>query len=377
MQKYIKLNNNDNHLSWGNLSRIIKENTVNKTSALQTEIFCTIFNIDNINDTTVNNYCVGYRSINSEYKEIFIKYKNKYNRNKNILIDTIINLLSIIDGNIYAFDNINEALIFINDNKNLKNIITKLYNIAKNDKDTPRALITNLNNYINNSNLYEAFCNILFYVILEKKQPIYEEDLKKQVIENILSNTSISANELEEYLNLKFTEGINYNYRLNNLVNNNNAYACFELGINEYKGYIKGYPRYDISYELFYKASLANHPTAMFMIAYMYINKLIGSGKKEELTIAYEYLNKAISLGNIAALNTLGLMYLNGIYPLNKNIESAIYYFEKAANNNYAYSYNNLGKIYENEKKYKEAFRCYLESANLGESWAANKIGEF
>ncbi len=65
MKKYIKLNNNDNHLSLGNFTRIIKENTINKTSALQTEVFSTLFNTTNINDTTINNYCIGIRSINN------------------------------------------------------------------------------------------------------------------------------------------------------------------------------------------------------------------------------------------------------------------------------------------------------------------------
>ena len=97
--------------------------------------------------------------------------------------------------------------------------------------------------------------------------------------------------------------------------------------MNEYKGYVSGYPRYDNSYEYFYKASLSNHPTAMFMIAFMYINKLIGSGHKQELNIAYDYLKKAINKGSIAALNTLGLMYLNGIYPLEKDKDKGITMF--------------------------------------------------
>ena len=69
MKKYIKLNIDDNHLSWGNFTRIIKEHTINKTSALQVEIFCTIFDIPYIGDTTVNNYCTGIRGINDEYKQ--------------------------------------------------------------------------------------------------------------------------------------------------------------------------------------------------------------------------------------------------------------------------------------------------------------------
>ena len=68
---FIKLNNNDYHLSIGNLFRIIKEMASNKTAALQSELFCILFSIKDINDTTVNNYCVGARSIGDTYKQIF------------------------------------------------------------------------------------------------------------------------------------------------------------------------------------------------------------------------------------------------------------------------------------------------------------------
>ena len=74
-KEYIRLNNNDDHLSLGNLFRIIKDMAKNKRAALQTEIFCTMFDIDNINDTTVNNYCLGARSIGSDYKQIYLNKK--------------------------------------------------------------------------------------------------------------------------------------------------------------------------------------------------------------------------------------------------------------------------------------------------------------
>lgn len=162
MKKYIRMNNNDNHLSWGNLSRIIKENTINKTSALQSEIFCIIFNIDSINDTTVNNYCIGCRAINNSYKEIFIKYNNQYQKNKYCLIPNIINLISIIDGKIYYNTTVTSSLNLINNNTNLKNIVLKLYNISKNDKDVSLSLINNLKSFIDSNNLYETICEILF-----------------------------------------------------------------------------------------------------------------------------------------------------------------------------------------------------------------------
>ena len=373
MKKYIKLNNNDNHLSWGNFTRIIKENTINKTGALQTEIFCTIFNIPYIGDTTVNNYCVGSRSINDEYKQIYINYKKKYQTNKNILLETITNLLSIIEGTIYSKTDIN----IINTSKNLKNICIKLYNISKNDKEVSNELSITINTLISNNNLYESLIEILFFIILEKKQPQYEENIKKEIIENLLSNTDISSYELQEYLNLKFNEGVNYNYLLKKLAENKNTYALYELGTNEYKGYIKGYPRYSVSYNYFKEASIKNHPGSLYMLSKMYYDNLLGEKTNEELEIAYNYLIKAVNLNNIPAINMLGLLYLNGTYPVKKDINKAIEYFTIASNNDYAYAYNNLGKIYESKKDYKKAFEYYQKSSILGESWALNKLGQF
>ena len=63
MKKFIKQNDGYNHLSLGNLFLTIKKYTKNKSGAIQTEIFCTLFNIDSITDTTVNNYFTGYRKI--------------------------------------------------------------------------------------------------------------------------------------------------------------------------------------------------------------------------------------------------------------------------------------------------------------------------
>ena len=113
MKKHIKLNIDDKHLSWGNFTRIIKELTINKTSALQVEIFCTIFDIPYIGDTTVNNYCTGIRGINDEYKQKYLIHKKKYNKDKSILLDIVTNLLTIIEGNIITESN---KLSYINNN---------------------------------------------------------------------------------------------------------------------------------------------------------------------------------------------------------------------------------------------------------------------
>ena len=72
-KKIIKLNNNDNHLSLGNIFRIIKSISINPSSFLQSDLFCIIFNCDTIGTSTVNNYCTGIRSIHPDYKNYILK----------------------------------------------------------------------------------------------------------------------------------------------------------------------------------------------------------------------------------------------------------------------------------------------------------------
>ncbi len=373
-KKYIKLNNNDNHLSLGNLFRIIKEISKVKSAALQTELFCTLFEVDNINDTTVNNYCIGYRSIGNDYKQLFINKERRYQKNHLEFADIIINLLSIIDSTIYRITNNKES--FINSNESAIYLAKKLYNLAKNDKGVNKDITNNYSSLLKRNNIYELLVEELLFIILTKKQPIYEEELKKEVLENILNDTSISSSSLEEYLSLKLREGINYDYSMKELAKKSNSYANYELGCNEYYGYTKGYPRYEEAYKYLYEAAKLNHPSANYIIGNMYIKGLIGSQSKKELKTGYEYLLNSYNLGNIAASNALGQMYLNGIY-VKKDIKKSKHYFKKAADSNYAYAFNNLGKIEENNKKLPKALEYYLTSANLGESWACNKVGEY
>lgn len=373
-KKYIKLNNNDEHLSLGNLFRIIKEISKVKTAALQTELFCTLFEIENINDTTVNNYCIGIRSIGNDYKQIFINKEKRYLKNHQEFTDILINLLSIIDSSIYQIRS--NKIEFINNNESAIYLAKKLYNIAKNDKEIKKETIDNYSKLLKNNNIYELLIEEFLFIVLLKKQPIYEEELKKEVLENILNDTSISSTSLEEYLSLKLREGINYDYSMKKLANNNNSYANYELGCNEYYGYTKGYPRYEEAYNYLIKSANMNHPSANYIIGNMYIKGLIGNKSKKELKLGYNYLITSYNLGNIAASNLLGQMYLNGIY-VKKDIKEAIKYFKKAASSNYVYAFNNLGKIEEDNNNINKAIELYLVSANLGESWACNKVAEY
>lgn len=366
-KKFIKMNDLHDHLSMGNVILVIKNVAKSKISAIQSEVFCSLFDIDDINETTVNNYCTGYRAIGSEYLQKYIVLQNRYNKDKTAFDDIVKNIVNILEGYIY-----NEN---VNSSKKLKEVCVKLYNIAKNDKNVGSKYTNELYELISKNKLYEAFIKIICYAVLENTQPVYYSDENRAVIELALENTNISIKDLEEFLSLQLKEGINYSHSIKQLVNKNNPYACFELATMEYRGEIAGKPRYGKSYDLFLKAAENNHPGANWMIANMIINKKIGYRTEDEVKLAWQYLKNAESLGSVAAVNTIGLCYKEGI-GVKRDVKKAIKYFERAAKSEYVYAFNNLGKYYEELKNYKKAFNEYLKSANLGESWAANKIGE-
>lgn len=373
-KNYIKMNNTDDQLSLGNLFRVIKELAKNKSSALQTEIFCILFDLEAINDTTVNNYCVGCRSIGSQYKQQFINKQNRYYKDKNEFLDNIIGILSIIDGNVYV---VNDKYSFINDSESAYELCKKMYSIAKNDKYVTKSFINKLNNYLQGNKVYECIVEILLFIALVKRQPLYEDEMKKEVLDNVLIDTSISSLDLQEYLSLKLREGINYDYTMMKLANSGNAYANFELGSNEYYGFFSGKPRYDIAFKYLNKAAQDDHASANYMIGNMFINGCLGNKSKGDLELGYSYIEKSYKLGNVAACNTIGKMYNSGIHPLKKDINKAREYFIMAANNNYAYAFNNLGSIEEKNGNIELAYEYYLKSAHLGESWSCNKVGEY
>lgn len=375
-KKYIKMNNNQNHLSLGNFCRLVKEISLNKVLAGQTEVFCTIFNTDYISDSTINNYCIGYRAIGQEFKEKYFQLQNSKNQTE---IDEIIqNLMAIIEGKIYNKLSHEELLTKVNNNDLLKKLCLELLTIAKNDSQVNTDFTEKILKLIEEKNIYQTIITLLFFIVLEKKQPLYQDKKERETIENILNNTNISITELEKVLKLQFQDGINYTYSLKKLAKENNPYACFELGEMEYNGLMTGTPRYIKSYEYYKVAALKKHPRANWLIAKMFYTKKIGNLTKEDLNEAWKYLTTAENLGSIAAINTIGFCYLNGYVPNEpKSLKKAIEYFEKAATYNYVYAFNNLGRIYENQNNYQKAFEYYLKSATLEESWACNKVAEY
>lgn len=365
-RKYIKLNDGYSHLSLGNVINVIKVESKNKSSSIQGEIFCDIFNITDINNSTVNNYCIGSRGIGDTYKQIYINLRKKFDKDKNIFKDIICNILTIVEGAIYREDDIN----VINQNEELKNICCKLYNIAKNDAGVNSNYIYLFRKLYKNENYYELFANLVIYAVLEKKQPLYEDEKIKNVVETILENTDISVNDLQEFLILEFNDGSNFDFSLVNLANQGNPYANYELGKKEYRGDFDGKPNYGKAFDYFEKAALKNHPSAYWMMGNMIKNGLIGNYNYDK---AFDYFEKAKNLGSVAAINSLGIMYQNG-YGVKQDDNMAMSLFKEAASKNYAYAFNNLANYYKG-KDNEKVFDYFYRSASLGESYGCKELG--
>ena len=109
----------------------------------------------------------------------------------------------------------------------------------------------------------------------------------------------------------------------------------------------------------------------------MVANLMLTNRVECDFNLAWNYLNKAIKLGSIAALNTIGNCYKKGNTPNKiKDIDKALEYYKKASEYGYVYAFNNIGLIYE-ETDEKEALKYFKISADLFNSWALNKVGEY
>ena len=375
-KKFIRLNVDDNYLSLGNLFRVIKEESNSTTTFLQPDLFSIIFNTDNIADSTVNNYCTGLRAINPKYRNYYKEIKNNFEKDNNILLQTIGRILELIEDEEINVETI--TINQINENFKLKHICNRLYSISKNDLDVSIKLSLKLYKNLEKNNLYNFISDVLFYVILDKKQPIYINENLNYTLEKNIYDTNISINDIQEFINLQLNSGIWSIRGINQLAKKNNAFACFEMASMEFYGIITGKPRYEKAYEYYKIAAEHNHPVANWAIGYLYYSGYIGNNSKRDLYLAFKYFNKARKLKCSNAFNSLGIIILRGDIPhIKENKSKAINMFETAISMGNMYAYNNLGKIYENEKDYKKAFDYYIVSANSGESWAANKIGEF
>ena len=378
-KNYVKLNNNNRHLSLGNLFRILKEEANNKNFTIQSEIFCILFDIDSISDTTVNNYCTGVRAINSKYKSIYVNWRNKYKKDETIFKDIILNIIATIDSkNVFITrDYFNQSLDVINSNQKFNKVCLRLYNISKNDLEVTNEFSSLLKKLLDSKNLYKFFIEVLFFVILDKKQPVYIEDKFMDTLDDFLYSSEVSSDDAIDFVTVQLKGGLWSIRGIHELAKKGNPYACFEMGSLELYGQVAGYPRYQESFNFYKTAAQKNHPNAIWALGHLYYNGFVGSKSREDMKKAFRYFNKARKVNCIAAINSLGTVFKEGNIPfIQKDLKKAKKLFEFAANKNYIYAMNNLGNMYEEEGDFQKAILLYKSSASQGESWAANKLGE-
>ena len=351
---FIKMNNNDNYLSLGNIIRVIKK-VSNNRNGMQLEIFSSIFDINNINTTTVNNYCIGIRAIGLEYKKMF---SDKYNEDKRLFLTNVLSIISILDDRVYFVDD--NSFNIINNHEKLKEVIDELMNIAINDEHINQDFINSLYEL----DQFDIFIELLNYGINVNKQPAYTQDI----------NIKINKKELDDYLRVKLYYGQSYISSLIYLATKNNMYACAELGSLWFDGSVNGKVDFNKSYEYYLKAANKNHPKGCWMVA----NLMLTGRVKYDFETMWKYLNKSIELGSAAGYNTLGLCYKNGINP-DKEVDlvKARECFNISSENGYVFAFNNIAKLYEEEGNDSEAIKYYKISADMGNSWALNKVGEY
>lgn len=374
-KNFIRLNTNDNYFSFGNFCRVIKEVSENKYF-VQTDLFEILFDTEDVADSTVNNYCTGFRPINIKFKNYYRDLFDSYKTNNKVFTSIISNMIDLLNDN--TFDYSTKTIRSINDDKKLYRVCERLYSISKNDSDVSSMLSSELLNCLNNNDLYTFIIRTLNYVILEKKQPIYIEENINNLIEKSIYDTNISMKDIQEFIQIQLNSGIWSLRAFKQLADKGNPFACFEMASMEYNGIITGKPRYDKAYQYYMTAAKYNHPVATWAIGYLYYNGNVGTKSKRDLMLAVKYFNKARKLKCSNAFNSFGLIYLNGTIPhIKNNKEKAIQMFEKAIELGNVYAYNNLGYIYEKDKDFEKAIECYTISADNGDSWANNQLGEF
>ncbi|MBR2704387.1 MAG: sel1 repeat family protein [Clostridia bacterium] len=374
-KNFIRLNTNDNYFSFGNFCRVVKEVSENKYF-VQTDLFEIMFDTEDVADSTVNNYCTGFRPINIKYKNYYRDLFDSYKTNKKVFTSIISNIVDLLNDDTFSYST--KTIRMINEDKKLYRVCERLYSISKNDSDVSNLLSSELLNCLNNGDLYTFIVSTLNYVILEKKQPIYIEENINNLIEKSIYDTNISMKDIQEFIQIQLNSSIWSLRAFKQLASKGNPFACFEMASMEYNGIITGKPRYDKAYEYYMTAAKYNHPVATWAIGYLYYNGNVGTKSKRDLMLAVKYFNKARKLKCSNAFNSFGIIYLNGTIPhIKKNKQKAIEMFEEAISLGNIYAYNNLGSIYEKDKDHEKAIECYTISAENGDSWANNQLGEF
>jgi TPR repeat protein len=87
-----------------------------------------------------------------------------------------------------------------------------------------------------------------------------------------------------------------------------------------------------------------------------------------------EWYQKGARLGNTECERMLGCLYFLGV-GVERNLDTAMQYFEKAAAKGHAAAQNGVGRCHYEKGRYEEAFKWHTKSAAQGYATAEIKLG--
>lgn len=238
------------------------------------------------------------------------------------------------------------------------------------------------------------------------------------------------AQDAAEYFKAITRDGANGrmgNRAVIDLARKGNAFGCFDTATLEEYGDVVGYPRYGEAYRLYEIAHNKGLALATWCLGFMHYMSYYSSGRQDgyfehDYAKAIEFFRQAEAKGCAAAINSMGKAYYEGHIDKSLSDEErfsvAEKYFLRAKDHEYIYSYNNLGKLHEDQankqkrqllrlqseesdagelstkekrnmnqeiqtlrskidQNMEKAFKYYIEAADKRDSWAANRVGWF
>lgn len=119
-------------------------------------------------------------------------------------------------------------------------------------------------------------------------------------------------------------------------------------------------------FEMNFKFAKNGLVESMHEVAKLYLH---GIGVEKNVDEAVKWFEKAVDEGDESAAVILG-----NIYSENKNFEKAIFYLSKAADKNNIEAIKELAEIYESRNDFEKMFECYQKGANLGNKYLMEEL---
>lgn len=102
--------------------------------------------------------------------------------------------------------------------------------------------------------------------------------------------------------------------------------------------------------------------------------------KPGDVSVDPANLISGADMGDVRAINNLGLLWARGIGVPAPNFDEALRWWKEAAKRGYTVSMNNIGLLYANghgvQQSYEEAYKWWELSAEGGDAWAMNSLGD-